>query len=178
MSKKQDLKKAVRKAYKEGMSAKEIFESLQADYPDKENLFDSVSNYPSLKQRKKHRLAQYSLIALIVLAVGFTILQSTYGSLILLAFLIYYLLQWNLKSYLYIYVLNGFGAFALLTLLFMQDNASYLAFFATLGYLLSVTGLAIYLDKKLSPNHEKRKLMVEGTNGKKKYRYQYIFKEE
>lgn len=178
MRKKQEINQAVRQAYLKGKSAEEIFIDLQKKHPEREALFETINKYPNLKNRKKYSVVQYALTGLILLGLTFSIKEGTYGTSILLAYLLYYLFQWNIKSYLYIYVLSGFSVLALSVVFLIQENNNFYAYLATLAYLFAVTLLAIYLDYKLSPKVKKKKVLVTLEDGSSKYRYSYSFKDK
>lgn len=176
MKNKDLLKKSVKRAYKEGKSASTIFEELQSRFPNKNNLFETICNYPEVSLRKRFIWAQYLLMSLVGGFVLWGILMKQgFVSVLIFGFLLYKLYEWNLKSYLYLYVLNGFGLVAFLFLFFYHELTLNTEASIFIAYFLLSTGLAIYLDLKLNPKHKKEKVLADNPRGEKSFRYAYTF---
>ena len=173
MENKDLLKKNVIQAYKEGKSSSTIFNDLKGRFPNQDKLFETICNYPQMELRKRYAWAQYALIGLLLAFILYGIALQGISSVLIFGFLTYKLSQWNLKSYLYLYVLNGFTLVAYLFLFFYQGGSSNIEGILMLTYLLSSTALAIYLDVQLSPKHEKKKLKEQ--DGKIRFRNHYSF---
>lgn len=175
MENKDLLKRNVKQAYKEGKSSSTIFNDLKGRFPNQDKLFETICNYPQMELRKRYAWAQYALIGLLLAFILYGIALQGISSVLIFGFLTYKLSQWNLKSYLYLYVLNGFTLVAYLFLFFYQGGSSNIEGILMLAYLLSSTALAIYLDVQLSPKHEKKKLKEQDRDGKIRFRNHYSF---
>jgi len=171
----QNLKSTVRKAYKSGKTADQIFNQLKVKHPNREKLFETISNYPEMALRKRYAWAQYTLVSMLLGFILYGIVLQGISSVLIFGFITYKLSQWNLKSYLYLYVLNGFALIGFLFLFFYQGGSSNIEGILMLAYLISSTALAIYLDVKLSPKHEKVKRKELDEKGKVRFRNRYTF---
>ncbi len=175
MKNKDLLQRNVKQAYKEGKSSSTIFNDLKGRFPNQDKLFETVSNYPEMALRRRYAWAQYALIGLLLIFILYGIVLQGISSVLIFGFITYKLSQWNLKSYLYLYVLNGFALIAFLLLFFYQGGSSNIEGILMLAYLISTTALAIYLDVKLSPKHEKVKQKELDEKGKVRFRNRYTF---
>jgi hypothetical protein len=171
----QNLKSVVKKAYESGKTADQIFNQLKVKHPNQDKLFETICNYPEIELRRRYAWAQYALIGLLLAFILYGIALQGVSSVLIFGFITYKLSQWNLKSYLYLYVLNGFALIAFLFLFFYQGGSSNTEGILMLAYLLSSTALSIYLDVQLSPKHEKKKLKEQDQNGKIRFRNHYSF---
>ena len=87
MKNKDLLQKAVKDRYLAGKSASTIFEELQSRFPNKNNLFETICNYPEAQLRKQFAWAQYTLMAFLACFVIWGILMKQgFTSVLILAF--------------------------------------------------------------------------------------------
>jgi hypothetical protein len=179
-----DLKEEAVELLNKGLSKQEAFDILKKKYYSQKSIVSVLRYIPTKARKRKYGIFVWTAGFLLILISLFISIYLYSSPVLLTVFIVfqtvavYNILRFNVKYYhpVNAYLIILFSTFA--TISALNDSTKYVPLVVVLSFATFIAGgLILWLSLKLAPEPEKTKELFIDSNGKKRFRLVYIFKD-